>query len=462
MRAVMLDPGSVNTSGRAQTVWIAGDGFIGYDDISSEPIVEQHRIYKSLDGGDSWSAADAGLPIPAVDQVSSSFFVQGVVPMAMSSENPEVLYVGTTLGIFVDKQSTIENGVFKSTNGGQTWQLASNGLPRVNEGTLDSSHWNVMALAVSESDPGSLFAAVSLNVDGFRHSRIYRSIDGAQSWSLASGGLPLRIDIRWLTIDPVDPDMVYFANSNAYQNAAVYRSINGGQDWSSYSIGLRANRVSSLSLDRSGANPVLLAGGHGGVYRMEVVPDADLDGIPDSVEQEAPYDGDGNQDGILDALQSDVASLPAATGSMRSISDYLTIEILNAGNGECSQLMNVHALGWENFPTDAGFEYGYGMLHFEISNCPQATVRIIYHDRADIGFSEDWHFRVFAPDLPDSFNNFTWRSFDSIAEVDGHVWEMSLEDGAFGDQQRQNGMIMLRGGVAKRVGEVLFQDRFEE
>ncbi len=477
-RSIELDPESgsgPDGTGPLQIAYVAGNGSIRYEEDKNgdiEPTVEAHRIYKSTDAAESWEPADDGLPVPPYEEENNGYFIVQVVPLVIDPNDSQTLYAGTFLerGFDMDDQAlpTVDNGVFKSTDGGETWVPSGNGLPRYDEEDPASSRWDVLALAVSESDASRLYASARRPLEHTGERGVFRSDDGGANWSPAGTGLPEDADIRWLEIDPDNPDIVYAAGVGSTDDpGAVYRTDDGGENWVSYSIGLPVDSATRLALDKSGDDPVLYAGTRGGVHKIELVPDGDLDGAPDTVEADAPNGGDGNQSGIPDSVQKDVTSLTTAE-PVRGVSDYVTVELAGGdrGAGEargeaCSQLMDVHALEADQFPVDAYFEYPYGLLRFEIPDCPGAQVRIIYHDLDGQGFDSDWQFRTFAPDEPGDIASMRWRNMASLSQVEDHVWILDLEDGELGDLRAQHDRILFQGGPAVITGSDVFADRFE-
>jgi photosystem II stability/assembly factor-like uncharacterized protein len=85
------------------------------------------RVLKSTDGGTNWSPMNSGLP---VDDGGN----YGVTSLAIDPQNPTTVYTGSAL---------IGGGVFKTTNGGESWIPASSGLP----------DGGVMALAIDPQNP---------------------------------------------------------------------------------------------------------------------------------------------------------------------------------------------------------------------------------------------------------------------------------------------------------------------
>jgi photosystem II stability/assembly factor-like uncharacterized protein len=131
-------------------------------------------IFKSTDGGSSWTAANSGLPGGAVSQI------------AIDAQNPGTLYIGLSWGENINR-----TGVFKSIDGGASWKQLSPGLP---ERTYFGS------LAIDPRDSSTVYLGTERGV--------FRSTDGGENWSVVNSGLP-GISVSSLAIDPQDPNSVY-------------------------------------------------------------------------------------------------------------------------------------------------------------------------------------------------------------------------------------------------------------
>jgi hypothetical protein len=110
-------------------------------------------VRKSLDGGDSWSAA-----------VNTGLTNRNVSALAINPTSPTTLYAGTDY-----------DGVFQSLNEGSSWSA-------VNTGLTDT---RVRALAINPATPTTLYAGTAVAV--------FRSLDGGGSWSDASTGHAVRV-----------------------------------------------------------------------------------------------------------------------------------------------------------------------------------------------------------------------------------------------------------------------------
>ena len=133
-------------------------------------------VFKSLDGGDTWVAAESGLA-----------GINSVASLVIAPSTPSTLYAAT------------DQGVFRSTDGAATWiQKPFN---------LDVIITNVSALAV---DPGSSTTVYA----GADNGLLYKSIDGGDTWTAANSGLS-STTIKSLVIDPSTPLTIYAGTSNS-------------------------------------------------------------------------------------------------------------------------------------------------------------------------------------------------------------------------------------------------------
>lgn len=153
-------------------------------------------LFRSI-GARRWFPSGAGIPGGPV----------GVVAVAPSDS--DVLYAGT--GII----GTSGPGVFKSENGGASWQVLRRGI---NAGVITS-------LAASRTQPQALYAGT----DG---QGVFRTDNGGGSWLHVSNGLT-DLGVLSLAVDPTDSRTVY-----AGTRTGVFKTTDGGASWTSRSQGL--------------------------------------------------------------------------------------------------------------------------------------------------------------------------------------------------------------------------------
>lgn len=121
----------------------------------------------------------------------------------------------------------VNGGVWKTTNGGQTWR-------NVTDGKSDIS--SVGAIAVAQSDPNVIYVGTGESQpreDLTYGTGVYRSTDGGETWKHL--GLIDTQQIGDVVIDPRDPDRAYVAaighafGPNAERG--VFRTTDGGRSW---------------------------------------------------------------------------------------------------------------------------------------------------------------------------------------------------------------------------------------
>ncbi len=146
----------------------------------------------------------------------------------------------------------VNGGVWKTTNGGQTWR-------NLTDGKSDIS--SVGAIAVAPSDPNVIYVGTGesqLREDLTYGTGVYRSTDGGDSWQPL--GLSDTQQIGDLVIDPRDPDRVYVAamghafGPNAERG--VFRTTDGGKSWKKVLFVDDSTGANDLTLDPS--NPRIL------------------------------------------------------------------------------------------------------------------------------------------------------------------------------------------------------------
>ena len=179
-------------------------------------------IYKSTDGGETF--AHKGL--------RSTHQIARVIPHL---SNPDVVYtcaVGHLWGY------SGERGLFKTTDGGETWAKLTGGLP--NDGKTGCTD-----LVMHPTDPNVLYAAFYHRLrqpwtfhSGGPNGGIFKSTDGGATWSELTTGLPTSETGRiGLAIYRYDPQIVMAlveaerTDDLSRPGSGVYRSEDGGASW---------------------------------------------------------------------------------------------------------------------------------------------------------------------------------------------------------------------------------------
>lgn len=455
VRAIAIDQYS-SVGGASQTLMVGGSGRFQSDGMGGFTKVAA-RIYKSIDAGANWAASDTGIGGAQAGVSGNTIFAS----VAQILQDPadiagDTFYAATFLGGQGPSDvPTLDNGVFKSIDGGASWSLASTGLPRIG-GNPAASHESVLSLAIDPTDPtgGTLYASTN-DIGNSLVGTVYKTTDGGASWSFSGTGLSGR-DVRDLVVDPLTGD-VYAAVADPLSNGdgGVFLSQDGGASWNSISTGFPDSAVATkLALDRTGPQLIIQAGTTRGVQSFTVEPDEDTDGATDTTEGAAPNGGDGNDDGSDDASQADVASTGVA-GPIRGTQTIVTAE-LTPVSGACSQIESSFGLDLlQSVPAERRYEMPFNGLHVRIPDCDQAELTVIYHGSVfdDVSFG----MRGYGLDFPNE-DIAAWHALP--ATNSGQSWTVTLTDGGIGDATPDDGVIVFQGG-AKRLAERFFSDGME-
>lgn len=163
----------------------------------------ERGIYRSTDGGRSW------LRVLEVDTKT------GASDLALDPTNPRVLYAALwqhRRRPWVVESGGPGSGLYKTTDGGDTWQRLEEGLP---------TPLGKVGVAVSPARPQRVWALVEAEDGG-----LFRSDDGGATFLHVNRDRILRARSWYYTkvfADPVDPETVYVLN------APMLRSIDGGR-----------------------------------------------------------------------------------------------------------------------------------------------------------------------------------------------------------------------------------------
>ena len=207
---VTIDPTNTNV------VWV-GSGennnqrVVGYGD----------GVYKSEDGGKSWK--NMGL--------KNSEHIGKIV---VDPNNPDVVYVAAYGPVW---SSGGERGIYKTTDGGKTWKavLTVSEHTGFNEVHMDPSNSNVLYAAAHQRQ-----RKVFTYIGGGPESALYKSTDGGATWNKIMKGLPADVDLGriGLAVSTVNPDYLFAIVEAAEGKGGFFASTDRGGSWekrSSYS-----------------------------------------------------------------------------------------------------------------------------------------------------------------------------------------------------------------------------------
>lgn len=232
--------------------------------LESNPAV----IYVATASGGVWRTTNLGTTWdPLFDHAGAA----SIGDVAIARSDPDTVWVAT--GEPDNRQSSSwGDGVYKSVDGGLTWQ---------HMGLRETRH--IGRVAVHPTNPDTVFVAALGHLWGPNDERgVFRSIDGGRTWQRV-----LFVDrdtgANDLVIDPANPNVLI---AGMYQRrrtpwgfngggpgGGVYRSTDGGTSWSRVSRGLPTGDIGRIGLERYENDSAVLYARieaptpHGGLYR---------------------------------------------------------------------------------------------------------------------------------------------------------------------------------------------------
>ncbi len=185
-------------------------------------------IWKTEDYGETWFNVDNDLP---------NF---GVSYIEINKSNPDIMYAATG---DINANETDGAGVYKSTDGGKTWQPSNSGIENETVG-------KVMEI------PGEVGHLLCITKNG-----VFKSTDAGASWTKKSDSR----DFRDLEMKPNDPNIWYTANWTASNRSSyMYVSKDKGETWQirNYFNGLFPDTRWEIEVTDAEPNMVYLLGGN--------------------------------------------------------------------------------------------------------------------------------------------------------------------------------------------------------
>jgi photosystem II stability/assembly factor-like uncharacterized protein len=186
--------------------------YVGMGEAPIRGVTTSHGdgVYKSTDAGETWTH----MGLEATRQISA---------IRVHPRKPDLVYVAAQGNPWGPNP---ERGVYRSKDGGETWELVLN----VDENT------GACDLSMDPKNPRILFAAMWDHRrmpwqvrSGGPGSGLYRSADGGKSWDRLEDGLPGLMGKTGVAISPARPERIYAVIEA--EEGGLYRSDNGGKSW---------------------------------------------------------------------------------------------------------------------------------------------------------------------------------------------------------------------------------------
>lgn len=251
--------------------------------LSSLSFAEEHygKILQSTDNGITWKS------LGDFNHLVGSFLIDPLIPTT--------LYVST--GSWT-RDGLKGYGIFKSIDGGITWQSINAGLPTQNSTLLaidptdskrifskdnfdETQNVHLVSSLYRTKDGGLTWRNANLNEIGIvsvkinpvRSNTVYvstfnrgvlKSTDGGETWTCITKDIGNKLPSYGLAIDPVNPNTVYIGA----KDLGVYKTVNGGVSWTPSGDGLKNHLVYSFAIDPITPTTLYAGTDHGhGVFK---------------------------------------------------------------------------------------------------------------------------------------------------------------------------------------------------
>jgi len=218
-------------------------------------------VWKTSDAGESWS------------NVSDGFFnTASVGAITVSESDPNVVYVGMGEAPVRGVMTSHGDGVYKSTDGGQTWEHM--GLERTRQ---------ISKIVVDPRDPNIVLVGAQGSPYGATEDRgIYRSTDGGMTWNKVHY-VDENSGVSDLSMDMTNPRIIYAAYwdhrrypwkvQSGGPGSGLWKSVDGGETWTQMTAGLPKGTLGKMGISVSRAMPnrvwAIIEAENGGLYRSD-------------------------------------------------------------------------------------------------------------------------------------------------------------------------------------------------
>ncbi|KPJ93391.1 MAG: hypothetical protein AMS18_05805 [Gemmatimonas sp. SG8_17] len=194
-------------------------------------------VWKSTNAGTTWKA------------IFTEYGTANIGDIAVFQPDPSIIWVGT--GESCTRNSAgWGDGVYKSTDGGETFS---------NMGLQDTHH--IGEVLTHPSDPNTVYVAAQGHLWGHTGERgLFKTTDGGQTWKKLTNGLPDdgRTGATDVKMDPSNPNVLYVAFwerlrrpyrfDSGGPNGGIFKSVDGGETWTKLTNGLPEGETGKIGI----------------------------------------------------------------------------------------------------------------------------------------------------------------------------------------------------------------------
>jgi photosystem II stability/assembly factor-like uncharacterized protein len=188
--------------------------YVGTGEKSIRGVTTSHGdgVYKSTDAGATWTHVG----LPKAGQISR---------IKIHPQNADIAYVGVQGQIWGPSK---ERGVYRTTDGGQTWKqiLKVDAQTGATDLRMDPTNPRILYAAMWEHGRKPWYV-----LSGGRAGGIFKSTDGGDSWDKLAGGLPEFIGKIGVDVSASNPNRLYAIVEAPQPEGGLYRSDDAGETW---------------------------------------------------------------------------------------------------------------------------------------------------------------------------------------------------------------------------------------
>ena len=249
---------------------VTGGRIVEFAVVESNPLT----IYAATASSGVWKTTNGGITWNPVFEKENSVALGGI---AVSRTNPNVVWVGTGEPNARNlRSSSWGDGVYKSEDGGKTW---------TNMGLQDSLQ--IGRIRIHPEDPDVVYVSavgpLSANNPERNAARgLFKTIDGGENWTKVLS-VSDKTGIVDVVMDPRDPDTLYagawqrerrdWSYVNVGPEGGIFRSTDGGESWQKLASGLPEGDVGRPGITVCDSHPdtvyAIFEGEEGGLYRSD-------------------------------------------------------------------------------------------------------------------------------------------------------------------------------------------------
>ena len=202
---------------------------------------KERGVYQTTNGGKNWKK------VLYIDDMT------GVVDMAMDKNNPNILYAATYQRMrkaWGFNGGGPGSGIYKTTDGGKTWNELTGGLPPGDKGRI--------GLAASKTRSNIIYATIE-HADS---SGFYRSGNGGRTWKRVNKLNPRPMYYSHIFVDPNNDDIVYMLATEFYRTKDAGKTFYQMPTRPTYDVGVHSDHH-TLWINPNNSNHFFLAGDAG-------------------------------------------------------------------------------------------------------------------------------------------------------------------------------------------------------